>query len=42
MPEFAGGVKNLKTFLVKNLTWPDPEMDVQGEVLSSFIVWGRW
>ncbi len=37
-PEFPGGQGGFKLFLQKNLKNPDPQLDVQGRVIISFIV----
>lgn len=37
-PSFPGGYDAFKLFLQKNLKNPDPQLDVQGRVIISFIV----
>lgn len=37
-PHFPGGQDSLASFFQKNLHWPEPEIDVQGKVVVSFIV----
>ncbi|MFC0518575.1 energy transducer TonB [Mucilaginibacter angelicae] len=38
VPHYPGGQDSLASFLQKNLHWPEPEIDVQGKVIVSFIV----
>lgn len=38
VPHFPGGQDSLTSFLKKNLHWPEPEIDVQGKVIVSFVV----
>ena len=38
LPQFKGGPNQLKLFLKHNFHWPDGYLDVQGTVLTSFII----
>ena len=38
MPEFPGGTDSLFSFILKNLNWPNTEVDFQGKVYISLIV----
>ena len=37
-PQYPGGYTALWNFINKNLTWPNPDADVDGKVVVQFVV----